>query len=98
MMLTRPLAKYIIIKEYEIENAYDNKVFANFQKLERDLLNYLLLALRLAQNGRCQVNRCYQFTPNTQGTSLDFSTNLECMYSRLFVEETLFEDLYEFTS
>ena len=97
-MLTRPLAKYIIIKEYEIENAYDNKVFANFQKLERDLLNYLLLALRLAQNGRCQVNRSYQFTPNTQGTSLDFSTNLECMYSRLFVEETLFEDLYEFTS
>ena len=99
MMVTRPLAKYLIIKEYEIENDYNNKVLADFQNLERGLLNHLLLALRLTQKGRCQVNRCYHFTSNSQGTiSLDFSTNLECMYSWLFTEETLYEDMYEFTS
>ena len=99
MIVTRPLAQYLIIKEYDIENDYDNKVFANFQNLERGLLNHLLLALRLAQKGRCQVNRCYQFTPNTQGTiTIDFSTNLECMYNWLSTDEVLFEDIYEFTS
>lgn len=62
-------------------------------------MNHLLLALRLTQKGRCQVNRCYQFTKNTQGTiSIDFSTNLECMYSWLSTEETLFEDIYNFSS
>ena len=99
MMVTRPLAQYLIIKEYEIEHDYDNTVFINFQNLERGLLNHLLLALRLTQKGRCQVYRCYQFTQNTQGTiSIDFSTNLECMYSWLSTEETLFEDIYNFTS
>ena len=99
MMVTRPLAQYLIIKEYEIEHDYDNTVFSNFQNLERGLLNHLLLALRLTQKGRCQVNRCYQFTKNTQGTiSIDFSTNLECMYSWLSTEETLFEDIYNFSS
>lgn len=99
MMVTRPLAQYIIIKEFEIENDYDNKVFMDFQDLERGLLNHLLLALRLAQNGRCQVNRCYQFTKNTQGTiSIDFSTNLECMYSWLSTDEALYEDIYKFTA
>ncbi len=96
MMLTAP---YLIIKEYEIENDYDNKVFTDFCNLEKGLLNHLLLALRLTQKGRCQVYRCYQFTKNTQGTiAIDFSTNLECMYSCLSTNEALFEDIYEFTS
>lgn len=99
MMLTRPLAQYLIIKEYEIENDYDNKILKDFQDLERGLLNHLLLSLRLTQKGRCQVYRCYQFTKNTQGTiSIDFSTNLECMYGWLSTKEALYEDIYEFTA
>lgn len=99
MMITRPLAQYLIIKEYEIKNDYDNKVFTDFLDLERGLLNHLLLSLRLTQKGRCQVYRCYQFTKNTQGTiAIDFSTNLECMYSCLSTDEALYEDIYNFTS
>lgn len=99
MMLTRPLAQHLIIKEYEIENDYDNKVFKDYQDLERGLLNHLLLSLRLTQKGRCQVYRCYQFTKNTQSTiAIDFSTNLECMYGWLSTDEALFEDIYELTA
>jgi len=99
MMVTRPLAQYLIIKEYDIENDHDNKVFTDFRDLERGLLNHLLLSLRLTQKGRCQVYRCYQFTKNTQGTiAIDFSTNLECMYGWVSTDEALFEDIYKFTS
>lgn len=99
MMVTRPLAQYIIIKECYIENDYNNKTSTNFKNIERGLLNHLLLSLRLAQKGRVQVNRCYFFTTNLQSfIPIDFATNLECMYNRLFAEETLFEDVYEFTS
>ena len=99
MMVTRPLAQYLIIKEYDIENDYDNKIFTNFRNIESGMLNHLLLALRLTQKGRCQVNRCYCFTQNSQSIiPIYFSTSIECMYGWLFAKETLFEDMYEFTS
>lgn len=99
MLVTRPLAKYMIIKEYEVENDYNDTFFQYFRNEERGFLNNLLLSLRLTQKGRCQVNRCYLFSKNTQGNiAIDFSTNLENMYGWISTRENLYEDTYEFTA
>lgn len=99
MLMTRPLAKYMILKEYEIENDYSKEFSQHFRNVEGGLLNNLILSLRLAQKGRCQVNRCYLFSKNTQGNiAIDFSTNLENMYGWISTRENLYEDTYEFTA
>lgn len=96
MLMTRPLAQYLIIKEYDIDCDYNNEHFEYFRNTERGLLNNLILSLRLTQKGRLQVNKCYLFSPNSQGCiSIDFSTNLENMYGWLSTKDALYEDIYE---
>lgn len=82
MLYTRPLAKYIIFKEFNIENNSDPLDYLKTR--EKALLSSLMLSLRLIQPGRCQVNNCYIFTERyTQAcVKLDyFSTNIEDMLS-----------------
>ena len=98
MFFTRELAKYILIKEYEVEKEYDisNELFNNFMDGEKGKLNHLIVLLRLIQEGKCQVNSFYIFTGRSQAKGvIDFSTNRDDIHSFLSSrEETVYESKY----
>lgn len=96
MLFTRELAKYILIKEYEVEEKYDSddNLLNSFIDEEKGNLNSLILILRLIQRGKCQVNRFYVFMKNKYTSdSIDFSTNINDIHSFLSSEN---EIVYEY--
>ncbi|MBO7612032.1 MAG: hypothetical protein J6T23_07475 [Elusimicrobia bacterium] len=98
MSCTRELAKYILIKEYEVKKEYDfdNKLFHDFMYEEKGNLNTLILILRLVQKGSCQANSFYIFTIGTQARDVtDFSTNRDSIHSSLSsTDEIIYENKY----
>lgn len=102
MFFTRELAKYILIKEYEVEKEYDinNEIFNKFMKEEKGKLNHFIVLLRLIQKGRCQVNSFYIFTGRSHAKGvIDFSTNRDDIGDILFssTSEILNENKYLFS-
>ena len=98
MFFARELAKYILIKEYEVEKEYDfnNKLFNNLLEEEKAKLNHFILILRLIQKGRCQANSFYIFTRNSHAKGvIDFSTNVDNIRSFLAsTDEIVYENKY----
>lgn len=96
MLITRPYASYMLIKEYE-EN--ENFSFDEFCKNEVQNLYSLILLLRLIRSGRCQVNKCYIFGQNfSEIRYLACSTNLENMYGYLSTKDNVYETIYTFNA
>ena len=98
MLFTRELAKYILIKEFEVEKEYDfdNKLFNDFMNEEKAKLNHFILLLRLIQKGRCQANSFYIFTKYSHAKGvIDFSTNIEDIGTSLSsTDEVVHESKY----